>query len=375
MLYLPYPALGTVFLMYLLVIIIIVVAVIFWSTQEAKFGQHSSGERLARLKRSPHYREGKFHNLSETPVMTAGAGYFAVLKEYFLAENKPRRQLPSLKTDLRALDPARNLLVWFGHSSYYLQLDGKRMLIDPVFSKAAAPVPFVNRAFRGTSLYRAADLPDIDYLFISHDHWDHLDYSTIKRLRSKVRLAILPLGVGAHFERWNFSEKTLLEMDWQETAEPDPGFAITAVPARHFSGRAFRNNRSLWASFVLRTPSFNIFLGGDSGYDTHFADIGGRFGLFDLAILENGQYHDNWRYIHMKPEEVIDAARDLRAKRILPVHSGRFALSSHSWDEPLRTLMEFNKDAKLDIMTPRIGEVVDLDNSAQAFTQWWNMAE
>ncbi len=357
--------------MYLAIIIIIVAAVIFWSTQEAKFGQHSSGARLARLKRSPHYRKGAFHNLSETSVMTAGAGYYAVLKEYFLAENKPHRPLPAIKTDLHALDPARNLLIWFGHSSYYLQLDGKRILVDPVFSKAAAPVPFVNRAFQGTSLYKVSDLPEIDIMFISHDHWDHLDYPTIKRLRGKVQKIIMPLGVGAHFERWGFSEETLIELDWYESLEPSTGFSITSLPARHFSGRAFRNNRSLWASFAVRTPSFNIFIGGDSGYDTHFSDIGRRFGPFDVAILENGQYHANWRHIHMNPEEVLIAARELGANRLLPVHSGRFALSSHAWNEPLRKLTELNKAVGLNIMTPIIGEIVDLGDAQQAFRHWW----
>lgn len=357
--------------MHILLILLIIALVVFWSSQEAKFGKHSAGPRLERLKRSPHYRNGAFHNLSQTPVMTAGAGYFAVLKEYFTADNKPRHALPSIKADLRSLDPARNLLVWFGHSSYYLQLDGKRMLVDPVFSKAAAPVPFVNRAFKGTSPYSVSDLPPIDYLFISHDHWDHLDYPTIKRLRKSVGQAAMPLGVGAHFERWDFAEEKLLELDWQESAELGEGFTATALPARHFSGRVFRNNRSLWASFALRTPNFNIYLGGDSGYDSHFADIGRRFGPFDLAILENGQYHANWRHIHMLPEEVIKAAGDLQAKRILPVHSARFALSSHAWDEPLRKLTELNEAAGLDILTPRIGELVDLDDPTQAFGQWW----
>ena len=280
---------------------------------QPKFGRLSSGERLKRIENSPNYRNGKFQNISHTPDLTEGVGYYTVMKEFFFDKSKrsrPSSTLPSEKTNLFTLDPAKNILVWFGHSSYFMQVDGKKILVDPALSGSASPVKFTTKSYPGSDMYTAEDIPQIDYLFISHDHWDHLNYETISLLKGKIGRIITGLGVGAHLEYWGFDRKIIEEKDWDEEVKLDNGFVVNTASARHFSGRGFKRQPSLWMSFVLTTPSMKIYIGGDSGYDSHFRSIGEKFGPFDLAILECGQYHANWKYIHMTPEEVILAAKN-----------------------------------------------------------------
>lgn len=339
-----------------------------------KFGKSPYGERLKRIKKSPHYKNGAFRNLSHTPNLTEGVSYYSVSKEFFFGEKKrvtPADAIPFMKTDLLTLSPDADVLVWFGHSSYFIQIDGKKILVDPVFSGAASPIPSTTRAFTGTDPYTAEDIPEIDFLLITHDHWDHIDYQTILKLKPKIKQVICGLGNGGHFEHWGFEKNIIVEMDWNEYVSPDDGFTVHAVPARHFSGRGFVRNKSLWVSFVLQTPTFRVFIGGDSGYDTHFAEIGKTFGAFDLVILDNGQYDKSWKYIHMRPEEVLQAAMDLQARRLLPVHSSKFALANHPWDEPLEKITTLNKEINLNLLTPLIGERVNLKDGSQIFSQWW----
>jgi L-ascorbate metabolism protein UlaG (beta-lactamase superfamily) len=344
--------------------------------QHPKFGRLPRGERLAGMQKSPHYKDGRFHNTVPTPRRTGDAGSFAVLMEFFLGDKSrraPPAPLPSVKADLINLDAGKDALVWFGHSSYFLQIGGKRILVDPVFSGAASPVAFTTRAFAGTDIYTVDDLPGIDYLFITHDHWDHLDYETVKKLGPKVGKIICGLGTGEHLEYWGFERGRVIEMDWDGECRPDDGVTVNCFTARHFSGRAFSSDRSLWASFLVRVRDYKFYIGGDSGYGAHFAGIGEQFDGIDLAILENGQYDKSWKHIHMMPEEVLRAAGDLRARRLLPVHSAKFSISNHAWDEPLRRLSAAHRaaDAKIILLTPRIGEVVDLHDGAREFPRWW----
>ena len=359
--------------MFLSLIVLLAVA-IFLFIQQPKFGKMPSGERLERIKQSPNYKEGSFKNQSFTPDLSEGVTYYKVMKEFFFEKKerlKPIDEIPHTKTDLRALNPNENVLVWFGHSSYFMQIDGKKFLIDPVMSGAASPIKFTTRAFKGTDAYTVADLPQIDYLFISHDHYDHLDYETIIALKPKVKKVICGLGTGEHFEYWGYDKNNIVEKDWNEKIDLSEGFTAYTVPARHFSGRSFSRNRALWTSFVLQTPTTKIFIGGDSGYDTHFAKIGETYGGFDLAILENGQYDKSWKYIHMMPEQVLQAAKDLQAKKLFPVHSGKFALANHPWDEPLSRISALAEKENFPIMTPIIGEKNDLKNPTQTYQKWW----
>lgn len=343
---------------------------------QAQFGKLPSGERLKRIQNSPQYRNGAFQNLSHTPDLTDGATYFSVSKDFFFGKHErryPEKLIPSVKTNLHHMTKQENVLVWFGHSSYYMQIEGKRILVDPVLSGNASPFRFTTKAFKGSDVYKTEDLPEIDYLFLSHDHYDHLDYNTLVKIRTKVRTVICSLGTGSHLEYWGYEPNRLRELDWHEHIDLEDGFKVHSVPARHFSGRGFKRNQTLWSSFVLKTPAQQIFIGGDSGYDTHFAEIGRSFGGFDLAILENGQYNKNWKHIHLMPDEILQAAKDLQAKRLFPVHSSKFALGTHAWDEPLNLISKNNTLEKLNIITPMIGEKVELQNPEQVFSEWWKI--
>jgi L-ascorbate metabolism protein UlaG (beta-lactamase superfamily) len=364
---------------FLFVCLIILVAgvCVFVFLQLPDFGAAPQGERLLRVQNSPNFRDGAFQNLSHTPDLAEDVTYAGVMVDFMRgnARSKPSKPLPSMKTDLKALKPDENILVWFGHSSYFIQVDGKRILVDPVFSGQASPVPFTVQAFAGTDQYTAEDMPEIDYLFLSHDHWDHMDYRVLKALEPKIKLIICGLGVGAHLERWGFANAKITEGDWWENVLNQEGFKVDLVPARHFSGRSLKRNQTLWTAFVLQTPSLKIFLGGDSGYDTHFKDIGEKFGPFDLAILENGQYDPSWRYIHMMPEEVITAGKELNAERIMPVHSAKFVLANHAWDDPLRRVTKAAQTQGSTLVTPIIGQSVDLSNPDQVFEKWWESVD
>lgn len=335
----------------------------------------SKQKRLKKIKQSPNYQMGKFQNINYTPQLTEGYSMMGVLYKFLFKKGrgrKPTGTIPSIKTDLLNLSLEEDILVWFGHSSYFIQLDGKRILVDPVFSGNASPIPGTNTSFKGTDIYTAEELPNIDYLFITHDHYDHLDHKTILKLKGKTAKVICGLGVGAYFEAWGYGKEMIIEKDWEDTIPLDNGFTAFVCPARHFSGRGMFRNNTLWCSYLLQTPSMKIYIGGDSGYDTHFADIGEKYGPMDLAILDNGQYNVAWRYIHALPEEVLRAAVDIKAKRLFPVHSSKFALAHHRWEEPLETITALNKENfHCPIITPKIGESVYLKDNKQVFSKWW----
>ncbi|GHT92642.1 MBL fold metallo-hydrolase [Alphaproteobacteria bacterium] len=346
------------------------------------FGKLPDGERLARIEKSPNYKNGRFWNQREISTTTNRTD---ILRNRistafeFLFKNKskryPKKKLPSIRTDLKNLEPQEDVLVWFGHSSCFLLLDGKRILVDPLFSKISSPVLFFPEAFEGTNLYQAKDMPEIDYLVITHDHWDHLDYDTVLKLKTKTKKVVCGLGVGAHLEYWGFSKDQIIEMDWNENVFPDADFAIHCLPAHHFSGRGFVRNKSLWTSFLIKTKTFSVYIGGDSGYGSHYADIGNRFGPIDLVLLNSGQNDKNWQYIHMGADEVIRASRDLQAKMLLPVHICKICLAHHAWNEPLIELSHLIMGENFSLLTPVIGEKIRLRLPNQATSKWWKNLE
>ena len=230
----------------------------------------------------------------------------------------------------QAVKEKKDIVVWFGHSSYLLVIDGKTVLVDPVLY-SGSPVSFINRPFKGTSIYKPGNLPYINYLVITHDHYDHLDYKAVKKLKHKTGKVIMPLGVGSHLEYWGYEPDKLVELDWMESFHDEVSF--TCTPAKHFSGRSFKRNKTLWASFILQVGDKCIFIGGDGGYGNHFKKIGEEFDI-DLAFIENGQYSGRWAQIHTMPEELHKVMEDLDAKHYITVHHSKFALSQHDWWEP-----------------------------------------
>lgn len=359
--------------MYIILSIFAVVSLTAYLTvSQDKFGELPQGDRLNRILQSPNFTDGSFKNQSFTPDLAEDVSMVKVINDGLFHRSKrlkPAQVLPSVKTNLKSLAPD-DLLVWFGHSSYFLQLSGKTVLVDPVFSGNASPFSFSIKSFAGADVYSPDDLPDIDYLFITHDHWDHLDYETVMTLKPRIGRIFTGLGTGEHLEKWGFDPEKITELDWNEKFIPEEGFEIHATPARHFSGRGFKRNQALWSSFVLKSTERKIYIGGDSGYDTHFGEIGKVHGPFDLALLECGQYNSSWKYIHMMPEETVQAAIDLNARTMMPVHWGKFALALHDWDEPvLRVTREANR-LRIPIIHPMIGQLTLLDNFGPQ-TEWW----
>ncbi|MDB5274830.1 MAG: fold metallo-hydrolase [Chitinophagaceae bacterium] len=353
-------------------IIALLVLGIFLFMQQAVFGVNPEGRRQARIEKSSHYKDGAFQNLSPTEVTAKNASMVKMMGS-FLNKPKttePQKTLPSVQTNLNTLADDKPSIVWFGHSSYLIKSKGKTVLVDPVFSGHASPVSFFAKAFKGTNGYGVKDMPAIDVLVITHDHYDHLDYETILTLAPKVKKIYTSLGVGAHLEHWGIPADKIVEFDWWETQKVSDSITLTATPARHFSGRSFTRGKTLWSSFVLNIDGYNIFIGGDSGYDTHFKTIGDKYGPFDIALLEAGQYGVNWPYIHMLPEETVMAAKDLQAKILQPVHWGKFALALHDWNEPIQRVVESAHKNNVKITTPLIGEAVVLD-SIYPNKEWW----
>lgn len=339
-----------------------------------KIGGTPEGARLLAIRMSPNYIDGTFRNHVPIPeILGGGASMSDFVKLFFQSRVNPAPPgpVPVVKTDLKSLDPDKDVVIWLGHSSYLIKLGGKTLLVDPVFSDYASPFFFSTRAFKGASLYTADDMPYIDALLISHDHWDHLDYATVMELKPKTGQIITGLGVGEHFVRWGFPEAMVHEADWDTTVLLDETLAVHVLPARHYSGRWLDKNRSLWVSFAVETLSRRIYYSGDSGYGPHFKTIGKRFDGFDLALLDSGQYNEAWRNVHMSPEQATQAAIDLNAKGALPSHAGKFSIAFHSWDDPFNRFVNASEGKPFRVVTPKIGELVDLADPGQSFSRWW----
>lgn len=339
------------------------------------FGKNPFGARLKKILKSPNYKSEAFQNLSPTSVTLENASYLKMMREFI---NKPKdasppKPLPSVKTDLKSLKSDKPTIVWFGHSSYLIKSKNVNILIDPVLSGSVSPIAlFGGKSFKGSDIYDANELPDIDMLFLSHDHYDHLDYKTIVKLMPRVKTFYVALGVGSHLEYWGVEPEKIVEFDWWDVHKVAEDIEVVGAPARHFSGRSIARGKTLWSAFILNIHGYKIFMGGDSGYDTHFKEIGDKYGPFDIVMLENGQYGTEWPYIHMFPEQTAQAAIDLGAKLLLPVHWGKFILANHSWNEPINRLVAAAKKSNLPITTPMIGEPVIIGESLPDKI-WWNI--
>ncbi|MBP3775173.1 MAG: MBL fold metallo-hydrolase [Bacteroidaceae bacterium] len=327
------------------------------------FGRLPRGQRLERIQKSPNYRDGQFRNQEPTQQLTSDKGLLANLINFLFSKPprlRPDEPLPITHPQWGETDRSEDCIAWFGHSSYLLQTAGQRILVDPVFYDAA-PVSFVNRPFRHANAFRPSDLPDsIDVLLITHDHWDHLDYRTVKELRERVQHVVVPLGIGEYFEYWGYPAHKITELDWDDSTALGPQLTIHCLPTRHFSGRGLHPNKTLWASYMVQTDTACIYIGGDGGYDGRFRRIGQRFPHIDLAILENGQYDKDWAYIHTMPEQLGQVVRDLNPRRFITVHHSKYALAKHPWDEPLHTEQDVARQTGMPLVILQLGQIEKL---------------
>lgn len=351
-----------------------------------EMGAAPTGERLRRIEASPNWHNGAFRNLVEVPDFTGKRRSSWRAMYEFLTDRtvgiEPTSRVPSLKTALS--DVRSGELVWLGHSGFFLHEAGLRILIDPALG-AASPVPFAFKPFRGADVYQPDDIPKIDLLLITHDHYDHLDYATIRAIANRVERVVCPLGVGAHFDYWGWPPEKIIELDWfestrvegsQESAQRGAnGVLVTAVPSQHFSGRTLKRNTTLWAGFILEFAGKTLYLSGDGGYGPHFATIARRYPKINLAILEDGQYNTDWSTIHLMPDDWRKALQDLSPKRVMPCHNAKYALSRHVWTEPLEMAFESARALQVALALPKIGEAFDwasgVNMAVDSTARWW----
>ena len=342
------------------------------------FGKDPQGTHLEKIKKSTHYdsQREQFVNRKADVLekMRENQNMFTLTMRFIFGgeENqRPNEKLPEVKPNLEEfLEKSDGMkFIWFGHSTFLVNLEGKIILFDPVFSSSAAPFSFMIKRFQDAVL-KLDEMPPVDYIILSHDHYDHLDMETIKFFKNKPTKFITPLGVISHLKEWGISEDRLTELDWWDSVMVD-GLQIVCTPAQHFSGRKGANgNQTLWGSWVLIGKSERMFFSGDSGYDVHFKNIGDKFGPFDVTFIENGQYNEQWRAVHVLPEESAQAFLDLRGKKLVPVHWGMFDLSLHNWYEPIEKLEEQTTLKNINLLTPKFGQLVKTKEET-IFEKWW----
>lgn len=331
-----------------------------------EFGGHAQGARLERMRRSPQFIDGRFQNIPPANDELALVQTFRLYSQGQV--RTPPFPLPVIEVTPRSLEaaPSGNLkAIWFGHASVLIEIEGVRIMADPVLSEAVSPVPAVYgpKRFHEPPI-ALQQLSHIDAVVISHDHYDHLDMKTVQRLAPQGTHFYVGLGVGAHLERWGVPAAQIHEMDWWETTELK-GVRIACTPARHYSGRRRMDNSTLWASWMIRGANRSVYVSGDTGYAGHFGEIRQRFGDVDLTVMKVGAYGDTWLDIHMDPEAAVQSHLDLGGKIMLPVHWGTFNLSYHAWDEPIYRTLKAAKDKGAQVITPRVGETFEF---GQPFT-------
>lgn len=325
------------------------------------FGGTMQGERLQRMQHSPQYVAGRFDN---TPPYHAKLALMQNIRDYMGGQSRePGFAIPVLPlapASLKLPPLAGMRAIWFGHSSVLIEIDGVRIMTDPVLSQRASPFQFIGPERMHPPPIERVRIDDIDAVVISHDHYDHLDRDTILQLARGGTHFFVGLGIGAHLERWSVPPTHIHEMDWWEQVR-FKGIEIHATPARHYSGRKSMDNSTLWSSWMIRGAGYAVYYSGDTGYGPHFTEIRERLGAPDLALMKIGAYGSSWLDIHMDPESAVQAHLDLGAKTLLPVHWATFNLSYHAWDEPIQRALAAARGRGVELVTPRVGEVVDVD--------------
>lgn len=361
----------------LVIIIMIFLSIVFLNPLPV-FGARPTKKKKRQFQQSENFIKGKFNYPIVSRLDYRLKVLLPVLSEYVKGNPNARPKEPlkvqRITKSFFSKSVNKASVTWLGHSTSLIQLDGKLLLLDPVFTAYASPFRFGGRRYSEQLPIEIADLPEIDVVLISHDHYDHLDYRAIKKLRNKVRKFIVPLGVGSHLERWGVNSERIVEFDWWEEAEVY-NLKFRCTPAKHSSGRGiFGMNLTLWCSWIIEGKHTKVFFSGDSGYGPHFKEIGEKYGPFDLTLIEAGQYDNKgWWPLHMFPEETIQAHIELGGNLLLPIHWGAFTLAIHDWDEPIERALKAAHDRNVSIATPRIGETVEISLSHVPLTPWWRV--
>lgn len=357
-------------------VVLFTAAVIAFVNMSPQFGDTPADDQQKHFEASIHYNDGKFQNQIPTTLGLSFRETLSVLNEFLFGDKslkEPGRPLPMVKIDSSALvgNVSETRLTWFGHSAVLLEIDGARIFIDPMLGQHAGPIPLISPKRYNEELPIAIEkLPFIDIVLISHDHYDHLDYGSIRRLKDKVGKFYVPLGVGAHLRAWGVNAELITELNWWQEAQHG-GFKFICTPARHFSGRGFTNNITLWSSWIIQSSREQLYFSGDSGYGPHFKEIGEKYGPMDFAMMECGQYNERWASIHMMPEETVQATIDVQGQVLMPIHWGAFTLAMHGWDDPINRVTAEANRLNIPIRTPKIGEMILPGKASASDLKWW----
>jgi L-ascorbate metabolism protein UlaG (beta-lactamase superfamily) len=344
-------------------------------------GKKPAGARLERIKASPLWAGDRFRNAQPIiPGLRDPNVSMPTLGEFLCGGERrvPRGPLPSMSPLETWARPSASGLraTWLGHSTVLIEVEGLRVLTDPVWGPRASPSRLAGpKRFQPVPV-RLRAMPPVDLVIVSHDHYDHLDYPTIRELAKSSVPFVASLGVGAHLEAWGVQPERIVELDWWESHQlPNTEVTVTAAPSQHFSGRSLKDhNATLWSSFVIRAARHAVFFSGDTGLTTQYQAIRERLGPFDLVMLEVGAFHPAWGDIHLGPQNALKALALLGGGPFLPVHWGTFSLAMHAWDQPAEALLELGPKAGARLVMPRLGEPVEPAH-AEDVEPWWRLVD
>ncbi|MCA9668666.1 MAG: MBL fold metallo-hydrolase [Myxococcales bacterium] len=335
-------------------------------------GKAPHGQHLTRISRSKHFREGRFFNA----LPEVRGSYWTMLKRWVtgVEHGEPEQPPPVRKrarADFASAPPSGLRVSWFGHSTLFVEIDGVRLLLDPVWGKRTSPFTWLGPQRFHQPPIALAKLERVDAVVISHDHYDHLDHPTIIELAKRKGLRfIVPLGVGSHLRYWDIAAERITELDWWQRTKVK-GITLVSTPARHFSGRWLTDkDKTLWSGWAMLGPKHRAYYSGDTAMFKRFSEIGRRLGPFDITMIEVGAYDQLWPDVHLGPEQAVQAHRDVRGHVLLPVHWGTFNLALHSWVEPIERTIAAAKRAAVTLVTPRAGESVE-PSSPPPIARWW----
>ena len=355
------------------VLIVLSSSIVAFINVSPQFGSNPNSKQKQFYSTFPNYMDGEFKNLEQTIMVTSDMP----MTNFFKRDSNrvPSEDLIPNIIDIEAFrknDDNSIKFSWLGHSAFLFNINGKIIMLDPMLGKYAAPIPIPTlRRYHTKIALSFDDLDSIDAVIFSHDHYDHLDYSTVKKLKNKVKKYFVPLGLGNHLISWGIKEELIIELNWNQIAYFDE-MELICLPSRHFSGRGLYNrNSTLWASWAIISKYGKIYFSGDSGYGEHFGKIGEQFGPFDLTLIDCGQYNRAWKHSHMFPKEAIVAAQDLGSDYFMPIHWGAFTLSTHTWTEPIEGALLYAKKYNQKIIAPELGQIVLLNNVKEDIHEWW----
>jgi len=359
-------------------IVVGIVFVIFYVSTDrlSQFGGEPTGERLERIQKSPNYNGKEFVNQYNVSMSFTFSEYVSMFKEAFFGRDRsPRITIPVNKLkreDFAGTPNSAMIFTWLCHSTVLLEIDGFRVLTDPVWSEKISPSSIYGPKRFHEMPISLENLPKLDAVIISHDHYDHLDMETVKYLAKTGTIFVTTLGIGAHLEKWAIHPSQIVELDWWEEYQLNDKIKLICTPSQHFSGRGIFNGwgKTLWSTWAIVGPKHRVFFSGDTGEIPEFKEIGDRFGPFDLTLMKIGAYDDMWPEFHLTPQQSVRLHRQLSGKVFLPIHWGSFDLAFHGWDEPIKDLLRITEQEKVTLTAPYPGQRISID-SLPSPNHWW----